>query len=128
MTDTEHAKVCAEYREDGECSCPADQSAVTAKPALPARILDPFPRIPIDTRTGSTFADIQRIAARAATTWVLGDDGPYKKQMPMSDVVDGAVREALMHLLELGFIDVDEQRLREAPGWPMHRERPAKDA
>ncbi|GAA0501145.1 hypothetical protein [Streptomyces olivaceiscleroticus] len=32
MTDHEHAKVCAEYREDGECSCPTDHNQADTQP------------------------------------------------------------------------------------------------
>ncbi|MEW1754127.1 hypothetical protein [Streptomyces angustmyceticus] len=91
------------------------------KPPLPTRTFDPFPRIPVDSAPGSPFADVRRIGARAATGWALGSEGPYKTEMPLADVVDGAVREALLHLLELGFIDIDEDRMRSAPGWPMYR-------
>ncbi|WP_330479935.1 hypothetical protein OG301_39020 (plasmid) [Streptomyces platensis] len=94
---------------------------MTEKPPLPSRTFDPFPRIPIDASPGSPFADVRRIGARAATGWALGDEGPYKVQMALAEVVDGAVREALLHLLELGFIDIDEDRMRAAPGWPMYR-------
>ncbi|MER6844802.1 hypothetical protein [Streptomyces platensis] len=91
------------------------------KPPLPVGMFAPFTRVSVDTSPGSAFADARRIGTRAATGWALGSEGPYKTEMPLADVVDGAVREALLHLLELGFIDIDEERMRAAPGWPMHR-------
>ncbi|KOT57073.1 MULTISPECIES: hypothetical protein [Streptomyces] len=94
---------------------------MTHKPMLPEGPFDSFLRVTVDTSTGSAFTDAHRIATRAATGWMRGPDGPYKKQLAMAEVVDGAVREALLHLLELGFIDIDEERMRSARGWPMGR-------
>ncbi|MFE1767243.1 hypothetical protein ACFW81_23870 [Streptomyces angustmyceticus] len=73
------------------------------KPPLPTGMFDPFPRTPFDVSTGSAFADVLRIGARAAGGWMLSDEGPLKVEMPLADVVGGAVREALLHLMELGF-------------------------
>ncbi|WP_446458622.1 hypothetical protein [Streptomyces rochei] len=96
---------------------------MTSKPPLPARMFDPWPRIPIDTATGSDFFHLDRIAGDAATRWALGPEGAYAQNLTLAEVVDGAVREALLHLLELGLIDIDSDRLNAAPGLPMHRER-----
>lgn len=103
---------------------------MTDKPPLPARMLDPWPRININTDPGSDFHHIQRIAAHAATQWSLGPDGTHKQSLTLAATVDGAVREALLHLLELGLIDIDSDRLNNAPGWPMSRIRrgPGDDA
>jgi hypothetical protein len=96
----------------------------TDKPPLPRRMLDPWPRIPVDTSPGTDFHRIDRIAGHAATHWVLGPSGTYAQNLTLATTVDGAVREALLHLLELGLIDIDTDRLNAAPGWPMHRDRP----
>jgi hypothetical protein len=93
------------------------------KPPLPARTFDPWTRIPIDTSEGSDFHRLNRIAGHAATGWALGPDGAYAKNRTLADIVDNAVREALLHLLELGLIDIDSDRMHAAPGWPTHRER-----
>jgi hypothetical protein len=93
------------------------------KPPLPDRILDPWPRIPVDTSEGSDFHRLNRIAGHAATGWALGPDGAYAQQRTLADIVDNSVREALLHLLELGLIDIDAARMHSAPGWPTQRER-----
>lgn len=93
------------------------------KPLLPKRTFDPWPRIPVDTRPDSDFHHLQRIARRAAAAWSLGPDGPFKKAQPLADTVDGSLRHALLHLLELGLIDIDVDRMNAAPGWPFDRER-----
>lgn len=79
------------------------------KPPLPSDMFAPFRRTPFDTDTGSAFADALKIGTRAADGWMLSDEGPLKVEMPLASVVGGAVREALLHLLELGFIDIDPE-------------------
>ena len=96
---------------------------MTDKPPLPARMFDPWPRIPIDTSPGSDFQHLNRTAGDAATGWALGPEGAYAQNLTLAEVVDGAVREALLHLLELGLIDIDSARMNAAPGLPTHRER-----
>lgn len=96
---------------------------MTDKPPLPARMFDPWPRIPVDTNEGSDFHRLNRIAGNAATGWALGPQGAYAQHLTLAEVVDGAVREALLHVLELGLIDIDSARMHAAPGWPNHRER-----
>jgi hypothetical protein len=93
------------------------------KPPLPASLFDPFPRVDVDTADDSPFARIVRMAVGAAHGWTFSPDGPYKTpgQTP-AQVTHMEVREALLHLLELGFIDVDVERIEAAPGWPAHRE------
>jgi hypothetical protein len=88
-------------------------------------MFDPWPRIPVDTSEDSDFHRLNRIAGNAATGWALGPEGAYAQNLTLAEVVDGAVREALLHLLELGFIDIDPERMHAAPGWPTHRERTA---
>lgn len=101
----------------------ASQKAVSSKPPLPARMLDPWPRIPVDTSDGTDFHRLDRIAGHAATHWVLGPDGTYSQGLTLADTVSGAVHEALLHLLELGLIDIDSERMNTARGWPTHREK-----
>jgi hypothetical protein len=92
------------------------------KPPLPARMFDDWPRIPVDTSRGNTFRRINDIAERAASAWVTGPDGPYKQPgMTMHEIVSGAVHEGLLHLAELGLIDIDTARLATAPGIPIRR-------
>ena len=95
------------------------------KPPLPARALDPWPRMTVDTSEGSDFYHLNRIAGDAATMWAVGPDGAYAQHLTLAQIVDGAVREALLHLLELGFLDIDSDRLNAAAAIPMHRERKA---
>jgi hypothetical protein len=96
---------------------------MTDKPALPARMFDQWPRIEVDTNGDSDFHRLNRIAGNAATGWALGPHGAYAQSLTLAEVVDGAVREALLHILELGLIDIDSERMHAAPGWPTHRER-----
>jgi hypothetical protein len=96
-----------------------------SKPPLPARTFGPWPRIDVDTSNDSDFHRLNRIAGHAATGWAVGPDGAYAQNLTLAEVVDGAVREALLHLLELGLIDIDSQRMNDASGWPTRRERKA---
>ncbi|WP_068922169.1 hypothetical protein [Planobispora rosea] len=94
----------------------------SVKPPLPARMYEPFPRIDVHEAPGSPFADVLRIAVSAADRWMLGPDGPYQHPgMSAADIVRGQLREALLHLCELGFIDIDSERMQAAKGWPMDR-------
>lgn len=96
---------------------------LTTKPSLPARMFDPFPRIAVDTTPGSPFDTIREMAIGGAHGWTFGPDGPYKSpgQTP-AQVTRAEINEALLHLLELGVIDIDVERLNAAPGWPIRRE------
>lgn len=98
---------------------------MTDEPPLPARMFDQWPRVEVDTSDDSNFHRLNRIAGNAATGWALGPDGAYAQSLTLAEVVDGAVREALLHILELGLIDIDSDRMHAAPGWPTHRERSA---
>lgn len=99
----------------------------TPKPPLPAAMFLDWPRIPVDTAENTPYAYINRIAGRAARNWALGPDGPYHREQPLAHVIDRAVSEALLHLMELGLIDVDTARINAAPGipWTRHDFRPA---
>uniref|UniRef100_UPI003F491363 hypothetical protein n=1 Tax=Streptomyces sp. CA-141956 TaxID=3240051 RepID=UPI003F491363 len=93
-----------------------------AKPPLPSDWFADWPRIAIDTSDQSGFAAINRIAGFAASSWTCNSpDGPLETPMPLMQAVDGAVREALLHLLELGLIDIDSERLHAAPSYPTSR-------
>jgi hypothetical protein len=103
---------------------------VTDKPPLPVAKFHDWPRIPVDMSDGSDAYQIARVANWAASDWVLGSAGPYKNpDQSMAMIVRSAVREGLLHLLELGFIDIDVERMYAAKGWPMGRadSRPVKD-
>ncbi|MFI7125963.1 hypothetical protein ACIBQ1_09735 [Nonomuraea sp. NPDC050153] len=68
----------------------------------------------VDEAEGSPFDRIRRIAVGAADGWTLGRNGPYRNPgMTGSDLARGQVRAVLLHLLELGVIRIDEQRLNE---------------
>lgn len=93
-----------------------------AKPPLPAAMFHDWPRIPVDMSDGTDAYQIARIANWAASDWVMGDEGPYKQpSQPMAAIIRRAVEEGLTHLLELGFIDIDTERMHAAKGWPMGR-------
>lgn len=101
---------------------------MTAKPALPAGLFDPFPRIPVDTSDGSPFATIREIAIGGAHGWTFGPDGPYKSPgQTGAQITRAEITEALLHLLELGFIDIDTERMNAAHGWPIRREPRTKE-
>lgn len=92
------------------------------KPPIPARMFDDWPRIPVDTSRDSVFTRVERIAQGAAAGRVLGPEGPYKRpDQSLAEIVHGAVREGLLHLAELGLIDIDAERLDAAHGYPIHR-------
>jgi hypothetical protein len=95
---------------------------VTDKPPLPERTFDAWPRIHADLTDGSDTARIIRLATSAADGWALGPDGPFKNPtLTLSEITGNVVREALLHLLELGLIDIDAERMRAAKGWPLRR-------
>jgi hypothetical protein len=73
-----------------------------------------LPHTVVDETEGSPFDRIRRIAGGAANGWALGPNGPYKQPgQTMADIAHGQVRAALLHLLELGLITIEEQRLNE---------------
>jgi hypothetical protein len=94
---------------------------MSEKPPLPERLFDPWERMPVDEKS-TPFREIRKLAVLAADDWVFGDEGPYKQPgMTQAQMISGAVREALLHLLELGLIDIDAERIASAKGWPMSR-------
>lgn len=74
-----------------------------------------FPRIKVDS---SDFAAIHEMANSAVDTWWLTTDHVFKTH---ADAVHAIVKEALLHLLELGFIDIDTERFKTMPSVPMSR-------
>jgi hypothetical protein len=91
---------------------------------LPAAAFDKWSRIPVDDTDGSPFREILRIADFAASDWTFGPDGPYKQpNMTPATVTRKQLREGLLHLLELGLIDIDEERLNAAIAFPTTREK-----
>ncbi|MFG3287330.1 hypothetical protein ACGF3G_00710 [Streptomyces sp. NPDC048179] len=89
------------------------------KPPLPVAQFHDWPRIPVNTAEGSRHDQMTSIGRRVATDWVLGPEGPYnRREQTMAQTIRGAVSAALLHLMELGLIDVDTARLDAAPGIP----------
>lgn len=87
------------------------------KPPLPAIDFDVFPRITIDESEGGTFDRVLRTALFASAAWRFGPEGPNQVPgMTGAQITRGEVAEALLHLLELGVIDVDVERW-EAMDW-----------
>jgi hypothetical protein len=80
-----------------------------------------WPRIPVDTSSGNPFHRIESIAVSAATRWALGPDGPHKQPQSLAQTVSSTVHEALLHLTELGLIDIDVARMDAARGIPPAR-------
>lgn len=91
--------------------------ALTSKPSYPADPFAPWPRIPVDRRDGGDFHRIQRAAAFAAVGLMCSPEAP-PMAAPRITVVNAAVEEALLYLLELGLIDIDAGRLEEFSGKP----------
>ncbi|WP_200302254.1 hypothetical protein [Streptomyces adelaidensis] len=97
---------------------------MTDKPPVPATMFDPWPRIPIDTADGSPFDRIARLAVYAADDWTFGPNGPFTQPMTPAEICRRQIREGLLHLLELGLIDIDTDRIDASPGIPCQREEP----
>ncbi|MFI5814914.1 hypothetical protein ACIA7S_28645 [Streptomyces sp. NPDC051643] len=92
------------------------------KPPLPKVKFQDWPRIPVDTAEGSVHYRLTTVARRPAHEWVMGPDGPYHHpEQSMTQTVRGLVGEALLHLMELGVIDVDLERLDNPDGLPWAR-------
>lgn len=82
------------------------------KPPLPTALFGELARIPVDETEGSDFHEALRIGTFAADAWAMGPDGPYRHpEMTGANRTRHEVREALLHLLELGVIDIDGERL-----------------
>lgn len=70
-----------------------------------------------------------RIATHAVDSWYMGPNGPYGRPVKTTAEVNRMiVREALLHLLELGLIDIDRERLAAGAevGHPAGRHREGK--
>jgi hypothetical protein len=103
------------------------------KPPVPTAQFHDWPRIPVDTAEGSLHYQLTTLGRRVAYDWVMGPEGPYSHpEQSMAQTLRGAVGEALLHLMELGLIDVDTARMTTAPGFPWARNDarpdPAKDS
>ncbi|RBQ21555.1 hypothetical protein DP939_02265 [Spongiactinospora rosea] len=93
------------------------------KPPLPTALGEPIPRIPVDEREGGPFDQIRHIATIAVDLWSVGPDGPYyNPAQTRSETTRLQMREALLHLLELGLLDIDTERLAASRSWPSTRE------
>lgn len=94
------------------------------KPPIPGHD-EEWQRIPIDEGNDGAFAQVLRIGVFAADQWTFGPDGPYSKPRTAADTARGQIREALLHLLELGLVDIDVERLNAVEWFPPSREREA---
>lgn len=93
----------------------------SVKPAVPQG-LDPWERITVDTTDGEPFQRVLRIANFAASDWVFSSKGPYRNPtMTGAEKTYFSLREGLLHLLELGLIDIDLERLEAARFVPAER-------
>ncbi|MEU4947693.1 hypothetical protein [Streptomyces lavendulae] len=94
------------------------------KPPVPNNWDNNWQRIPVDPTDPDT-AWILKLAVSGADGWALGPHGPlHDRGMALADITTGAVRHGLLHLLELGLIDIDTERLRQAGSFPLRRELP----
>ena len=92
------------------------------KPQIPAEPFAEWPRIPVDQADGTPFNEILRIAGFAADEWTFGDNGPYRKPgMVKAAITHHQIAEGLLHLLELGLIDIDVERLNAGEWMPTSR-------
>ncbi|AYD81660.1 hypothetical protein SEA_KROMP_59 [Streptomyces phage Kromp] len=99
----------------------APPEPLPGKPPLPAGPFADWERIAVDERDGSDFAEILRLGSFAADNWTFSPAGPYQRSQTAAEATRSQLREALLHLLELGLIDIDTDRLRAADGYPMQR-------
>jgi hypothetical protein len=91
---------------------------MTGKPPYPANNpFAPWPWIPVDQTAGSDFQHLRRAAATAVDDFLLNGDAP-SPTAPRIEQMRAAVAEALLYLLEMGLIDIDEQKLTEYIGTP----------
>lgn len=94
---------------------------MTDKPPIPAD-WEPFPRITVDETTEGAFDQVLHIAISAADGWFLrGITEGRLNGTRQADIAKGQVREGLLHLLELGLIDIDEERLNGLHMYPAWR-------
>lgn len=90
------------------------------KPPLPTKWGEQFTLMEVDESEGGTFSGLLRVATLAADKWALG---PGALAMTRSEETRGTVREALLYLLELGVIDIDEERFAAISMFPVGRDR-----
>jgi hypothetical protein len=95
------------------------------KPPVPDHYFSDWPCIPVDTSDGSPFADILRRCMFSADLWTTGPEGPYNVPQTRADASRGQIREALLYLLEMGFIDIDTERMYAHDRVPLMRPKPA---
>lgn len=91
------------------------------KPPLPP--FGPFERIDVD-ETDQDVALVLMVATASADDWMMGPDGPYHRdalRIPSAAMGAGMVKAALLHLLELGLVDIDVERCRSMVGYPLGR-------
>ncbi|MEW2302037.1 hypothetical protein AB0958_19025 [Streptomyces sp. NPDC006655] len=89
------------------------------KPPVPTVKFADWPRIPVDTTDGSPHNQLTTLGRRVAYDWIMGPEGPYQDpEQSMVTTVRGAVGAALLHLMELGLIDVDTDRLNGSDSFP----------
>jgi hypothetical protein len=102
---------------------PAEQVAGPAgKPPVPSNPFAAWPRIPVDDSDESPFTRLVKFGATAADMWTFGPDGPFQSPQPPAQATRGQIREALLHLLELGLLDIDTSRLAETVSIPGSRQ------
>ena len=100
---------------------------MTTKPPLSANPADEWTRIPVDQTDGSPFSEILRIATFATDDWTFGDRGPYSNpSLTGAQITRHQIAEGMLHLLELGLIDIDVERLNAAEWIPTGREASAE--
>lgn len=90
---------------------------VKRKPPLPTEPWGVFERIFVE----SDHPDVAAILKLAVFT---ADDAYYAAEadgVTLAEAHAEMVREAILHLLELGLIDIDRERLRAAEGFPTGR-------
>lgn len=86
---------------------------------MPAVKFAYWPRIPVDTADGSLHHQLTTLGRRPAHEWITGPDGPYSHaEQSMAQTIRGIVGTALLHLMELGLIDVDVERLNGSESFP----------
>jgi hypothetical protein len=90
------------------------------KPPLPTKWGEQITLMEVDESEGGTFSGLLQVATLAAHKWALG---PGALAMTHAEETRGTVREALLYLLELGVIDIDEERFAAIPMFPVGRDR-----
>lgn len=93
-----------------------EPESVTRKPPLPEEPWGDFTRVVID-ETSSEVEQILRLAMFAADDYVYTDP----PGLTDADIRANGVREAILHLLELGLIDIDTKRVGADVAWPTGR-------